>query len=107
MKPHVAFLTDIFAESNNLNFQLQCDEISLIKPKSSISGFMENLPFYRENIESKNFTQLSCFKKKNTFPYDDTLLIFMERLKKFEIYMKWRFGDLSALHIPSCISYHY
>ena len=95
-----------FADINKLNQQLQCDEINLIKPKSTISAFIENLPFYRQNIVRKDFSQFPCLYELNTFPSEDTHLIFIGHLKNIED-MKLQFQDLSALEIPPWILAHF
>lgn len=103
IKPHVAYLADIFAIFNNLNLQLQGDEINLIKSKSAISGFISKLPFYRRNIGRKDFGQFPSLKELDECPSDDMLLLFSEHLTNIEADMKLRFKDLSDLEIPSWI----
>lgn len=72
IKQEIAYLIDLLAKFNKVNFQLQSDNLNLIKTKSIIATFLVRINLMKQNIGRREFPQflkLSLMKCQN----DDVL----------------------------------
>ena len=101
-KTDIAYLTEMFSKLNEVNLQLQGDEISLIKAKSTFSAFLSKLQLYSRNLERREFRQFPCLSdlEKKTGVKDDDIAVYCAHLAELHWDMSVRFNDLFYLEIP-------
>ncbi|KFM67003.1 SCAN domain-containing protein 3, partial [Stegodyphus mimosarum] len=92
-KTDIYYLTDIFGMFNKVNFQLQGDDLNLIKTKSIISAF----------VGRKDYSQFPHLSKLPEMLQDDDILLYVTHLDALHKDFTERFEDLLNLQIPQWI----
>ena len=95
----------MFSKFNEVNLQLQGDETSLIKVKSSLSAFLSKLQLYSRNLGRHEFHQFSCLSdlEKKTGVKDNDIAMYCAHLAELHWDMSVRFNDLFSLEIPGWV----
>ena len=65
-KKDIAYLTEMFSKFNEVNLQLQGDETSLIKAKSTLSSFLSKLQLYSKKLGRCEFRQFPWLGEENS-----------------------------------------
>ena len=103
-KTDIAYLIEMFSEFNEVNFQLQGDETSLIKAKSALSVFLSKLQLYSRNLGCHVFCQFPCLSDlKKTGVKDDDIAVYCAHLAELHRDMSVRFNDLFSIEIPGWV----
>ncbi|KAG0428310.1 SCAN domain-containing protein 3, partial [Dictyocoela muelleri] len=77
-KSDIAYLSDLFNKFNEVNLKLQGDDLNLIKAKSILSGFVEKLLLYKQNLGRYEFM---FFPNLGTLiPNEDDIMIYCDHL---------------------------
>ena len=92
----------MFSKFNEVNLQLQGDETSLIKAKSTLSAFLSKLQLYSRNLGRRQFPCLSDLEKK-TGVKDHDIAVYCAHLAELHRDMSVRFNDLFSLEIPGWV----
>lgn len=98
LKSDLAYLADIYSKINELLLKLQGNNVSLIKVKGLIIGFMNKLRLYKNNIGRKDFTLFPCLSKISV--NEDNIIVYCEHLDNLIMDMKIRFKDVEEIKIP-------
>jgi hypothetical protein len=97
-------MSDLLAEFNEINVQLQGNEINLIKAKSVISKSVSKLVLFKRNLgrrELYRFPSLSGLDKKSRIRAD--LQVYCDHLSVLHEDMTERFKDLLFMEIPDWV----
>ena len=97
VKNNIAYLSDIFAEFNELNLSLQGNEVNLIKVKSALSGFKNKLVLYQRNLARREFFQFSSLQQLDTSDkgiFDVDVETYSRHIKQLHEDMEVRFLDV-------------
>ena len=88
-----------------MNLQLQGNEISLIKAKSTLSAFLSKLYLYSRNLGRREFCQFPCLSdfEKKTGTNDDDIAVYCAHLAELYRELSVRFNDLFSLEIPGWV----
>ena len=95
----------MFSIFNEVNLQLQGDETSLIKAKSTLSAFLTKLLPYSRNLGRCELRQFPCLSdlEKKTGVEDDDIAVYCPHLAELHRDMSVRFNDLFSLEIPGWV----
>ena len=95
----------MFSKFNEVNLQLQGDETSLIKAKSTLSAFLSKLQLYNRNLGRCEFRQFPCLSdlEKKTGVKDDDIAVYCAHLAELHRDMSVRFNNLFSLEIPGWV----
>ncbi|KAF2360367.1 hypothetical protein FHG87_008875 [Trinorchestia longiramus] len=104
-KSNIAYLTDAFDTFNDLNLQLQCSDLNLIKAKSKIWSFIDKLTLFRNNIGRQNFSQFPNLSELENEEFgksvhDDDILIYSNHLNSLHEDLNRRYQDLVYMEVP-------
>ena len=86
----------MFSKFNEVNLQLQGDETSLIKAKSTLSAFLSKLQLYSRNLGRREFRQFPCLSdlEKKTEVKDNDIAVYCAHLVELHRDMSVKFNDL-------------
>ena len=91
----------MFSKFNEVNWQLQGDETSLIKAKSALSTLLSELQLYIRNLGRRQFRQFPCLSdlEKKTGVKDDDIAVYCALLAELHRDMSVRLNDLFSHEI--------
>ncbi|XP_067130586.1 SCAN domain-containing protein 3-like [Centruroides vittatus] len=101
LKSDIAYLADIYAKINELLLKLQGNNVTIIKVKSLIIGFINKLSLYKNNMGRKDFSLFPCLS--NIIVQDENIAVYYKHLESLIVDMKLRFKDVENIHIPDWV----
>jgi hypothetical protein len=101
----IAYLSELIAKFNEMNFQLQGNKVNIIEAKSVASTFISKITLFKRNTgrrELCKFVGLSELEEKGGIQ-DDDLHVFCDHLDMLHEDMSERFEDLLLMEFPDSV----
>ncbi|KAG0438169.1 SCAN domain-containing protein 3 [Dictyocoela muelleri] len=100
-KSDIAYISDLFNKFNEVNLKLQGEDLNLIKAKSILSGFVEKLLLYKQNLGRSEFMFFPNLETAK--PNEDDIFIYCDHLEALYHDFNVRFKDIFTLSIPDWV----
>ena len=100
-KIDIAYMSDLYGMFNDLNKNLQGKNLNLVKIKSKITSFRNQLELYGRNFKTNQFSQFASLENFELQISEDEVEVFSSHLDKCDI--DKRFTDAFQLNVPKWI----
>ena len=94
-KIDIAYMSNLYGKFNHLNKTLQGKTLNLVKCKSKISSFRNQLELYRKMFLNNQFSQFANLENLKLQISKDEVEIFSSHLEQFKDAIDKRFNDVS------------
>ena len=102
-KIDIAYMSDLYGKINNLNKTLQGKNLNLVKVKSKITSFRNQLELYGKNFKNNQFSQFASLENLKLQISEGEVEVFSSHLEQLKCDIDKRFTDVFQLNVPKWI----
>ena len=102
-KLDIAYMSDLYGKFNHLNKTLQGKNLNLVKVKSKITSFRNQLELYGKNFKNNQFAQFSSLENLKLQISEDEVETYSSHLEQLKDDMDKRFNDVFQLNVPKWV----
>ena len=99
-KIDIAYMSDLYGKFNHLNKTLQGKNLNLVKVKSKLTSFRNQLELYGRNFKNKQFSQFASLENLKLQISEDEVEVFSSHLQKLKNDIDRRFNDVFQINVP-------
>ena len=102
-KIDIAYMSDLYGKFNHLNKNLQGKNLNLVKVKSKLTSFRNQLELYGRNFKVNQFSQFASLENLKLQISEGEVEEFSSHLEQLKGDIDKRFNDVFQLNVPKWI----